>query len=407
MGKLFWKFFLFLWLGQLITTMGVGIAIWLIEPNRGEPVAEAPPTASSAKPEFPPMPPQMDRSMEPTPLPPASPADSRPGGMPGMALEPPPSGFENGREPPLSLPEHTVSAPVLPLLAGSLVSLLFAALLAWYFARPIRTLGQAFESVANGRLETRVGQAMGNRHDELADLGSGFDSMAERLQGLVEGKQRLLHDVSHELRSPLARLQAATDLMQQQPERTAEFIDRIERESGRINRLVGELLTLARLDAGIPGNRMLSIDLNELIEAIAEDARFEAETKQCRVVVSMPEKGFVRGTPELLHRAIENIVRNALRHTPDGSQISITTQVDREQQRLSIDIMDEGKGVPEAEIQSLFEPFFRSPTANRFTGYGMGMAITRRVVDVHHGKVSAKNRTDGGLIVTIELPMAD
>jgi len=142
---------------------------------------------------------------------------------------------------------HRLKSLLLPLFAGSLVSLIFAALLAWYFRQPIRSLRSAFESVAGGKLETRIGGAMRGRRDELADLGKDF-----RPYGLTPARPalirsgRLLHDVSHELRSPLARLQAAADLMQQQPERAGEFVERIERDMGRMDKLVGELLTLAR-----------------------------------------------------------------------------------------------------------------------------------------------------------------
>jgi signal transduction histidine kinase len=248
---------------------------------------------------------------------------------------------------------------------------------------------------------------MENRHDELSALGKGFDSMAERLQALVEGQQRLLHDVSHELRSPLARLQAAMDLLQQQPDRTSYFIARMERESKRMDRLVGELLTLARLDAGMFETQEEVFDLNEVIEAIAEDAAFEAQTKQRQVMVETTQPLSVKGNPDLLHRAIENIVRNALRHSPEGGLITISAKLASKKKRLSLVISDEGDGVPKDEIKSIFEPFFRSAKADRFTGYGLGMAITRQIVETHNGVVRAENARQGGLVVTIELPIVD
>jgi signal transduction histidine kinase len=283
---------------------------------------------------------------------------------------------------------------------------LFALLLARYFVHPIRNLRQAFESVADGKLDIRVGKSMGRRSDELADLGSGFDSMAERLQELMEGKQRLLHDVSHELRSPLARMQAAIDLMQQQPERNAEFIERIERESGRIDRLVGELLTLARLDGGISGIHMELVDLKEMIEIIAEDAAFEAESKSCQVSVTLPPKATMQGSPDLLHRAIENIVRNGIRHSPQAGRITIIGELTADKQRFTLKVSDQGKGVAESDLELIFEPFYRSPTADRFKGYGIGMALTRRVVEAHQGKVFAANQPQGGLLVTIAFPLS-
>lgn len=374
MGRLFWKFFLFLWLAQVVTTFGVGIAIWLLHPDRGEQRFERPPPA------------HVEGSAPPAALPPPAPGEA---------------GDDWPRSPGPPPPPHSPLPPLLPLIAGSLVSLVFAALLAWYFARPIRNLGQAFESVAAGRLDTRIGPAMGRRHDELADLGSGFDSMAERLQGLVDRQRRLLHDVSHEMRSPLARVQAAVDLMRQQPERSLEFIERIERDTGRMDRLVGELLTLARLDAGIPGNISMSVDLSALIRSIVEDAKLEAEPKRCRVEVSVTDRLVVRGNQDLIRRAIENVVRNALRHTPYGGRIFIATRSARD--RIDIEVADEGKGVAEADLKAIFEPFFRSVSEDAFSGYGLGLAITRSIVEAHGGEIHARNRSEGGLVVTIGL----
>jgi signal transduction histidine kinase len=447
MGRLFWKFFLFLWLAQLTTVIAVGMTIWFIESKRNQsvskpagemPSAEAPGVLTPLPPTFSDngtglrqVPPPAELGAKPPP--PMTSSANLPGagiGMDGSQAPPPPGDFANNRlpgEPPMDqllsaspmdqpppvspkdqpphAPNQSIAPPMLPLLAGSLVSLIFAAILGRYFTRPIRTLSQAFEKVAKGRMDTRIGKTMGSRHDELADLGRGFDSMADRLQSLVEDKQRLLHDVSHELRSPLARLQAAIDLMQQQPERSSEFVSRIERESSRIDRLVGELLAFSRLDSGIPGNQIQEFDLIEMVEAIAEDASFEAETKPCHVITALPEKACMTGDPDLLHRAIENIVRNGIRHTPKASSITIRGELNADQTWLTLDITDQGDGVPESELKLIFEPFYRSPAADRFKGYGIGMAITQRVVDAHKGKVSARNHKEGGLIVTIELPL--
>jgi len=283
------------------------------------------------------------------------------------------------------------------------VSLVFAAWLAWYFARPIRNLRSAFDSVANGKLGTRIGLSMGGRHDELADLSHDFDRMATQLQALMESHQRLLHDISHELRSPLARLQAATDLMQQQPERAAEFIARLERDTRRIDTLVGELLMLARVDSGLTGYSEELVDLNELIDHIVSDARFEAEQKQCTVEVDMPERIPIKGNQELLFRALENVIRNAVLHSPTGKRVSVAvTQEASGAWRVSVS--DEGIGVSPSELETIFQPFFRSKAAVSYAGYGLGLAITQRVVQAHGGKVTAANGTNCGLVVTIELP---
>lgn len=377
LGRLFWKFFFFFWLAQLVTSVGVGISIWLLRPEIHWELPE-PPGEGRPPDNFPGMggpPPQADMAGAV-----AGPPAPRPG-------------------PPR---QRSLLPPLMPILAGSIVSLLFAALLAWYFARPIRNLRAAFEAVAGGRLETRIGDTMGRRRDELSDLGTDFDRMAERLQGLLDGQRRLLHDVSHELRSPLARLQAAADLMRQQPERGADFIERIERDTARMDRLVGELLTLARLDSGMAGKLDQDFDLGEMIHDIADDARIEADPKACRIATALASPLPVRGNPELLHRAIENVVRNAVRHSPRGGLISIEGQADAETHTLRIGIADAGPGVPDTNLEAIFAPFFRGEGTG--AGYGLGLAITRRVVAAHGGSVNAANRTQGGLRVTIRLP---
>jgi signal transduction histidine kinase len=222
----------------------------------------------------------------------------------------------------------------------------------------------------------------------------------------MESQRRLLHDVSHEVRSPLARLQAATDLMQQQPERAIEFIPRLQRDAGRIDTLVGELLTLARLNSGMTAVVNETVELCELVDQIANDARLEADTKQCRVDVSLPDSIIIKGSHELLYRAIENVVRNAVLHSPEGSKIGIIVTQDFSAQHaiITITITDCGSGVPPSQLESIFQPFFRSATNCEKSGYGLGLAITQRVVSAHGGNIVAKNSAAGGLEMTISLP---
>jgi signal transduction histidine kinase len=298
--------------------------------------------------------------------------------------------------------------PVLPLLGGAIASFLSAWLLAWYFAKPIRSLRTAFAAAAEGNLSLRVGPGMASRKDELAALGEDFDHMAARLQTLVDSQRRLLHDVSHELRSPLARLQAAIGLLRQQPERTPEFVERIERESQRMDKLVGELLTLARLDAGMAGKLTEEFDLDELLADLLGDAGFEAETKGCAVSYAEPSARptplLLRGNPDLLHRALDNILRNAIRHSPSGSEVRLDAECT--DHRLTLRISDRGPGVPAADLERIFEPFVRGEAAPTGNGYGLGLAIARRVVTAHGGTISAHNREGGGLEMRIELPLA-
>jgi len=365
-GRLFWKFFIFFWLAQVTTVIGVAMAMWLLSPGM-EQFRASPPAPSGVV--F---------------APPAYPS-------PDGRMEPPPT--YRGMLPPL-----------MPLLAGGVVSLFFAALLAWYFSKPIRTLRSAFEAVANGHLDVRLAPVMGTRRDELADLGRDFDSMAQRLQQLMDGQRRVLHDVSHELRSPLARLQAAIGLARQQPERTENSMARIERESVRMDALVSELLTLSRLEAGMAGKLDEAVDLNELVSNVVEDARFEAESNHCRIEFEDCRQAVVRGNAELLHRAVENVVRNAVKHSPSGGLIGIKMQKN-DDQTICIGISDEGSGVPDADRLSIFEPFFRSGQTKVSDGHGLGLAISHRVVTAHHGSILASNRADGGLCITITLPV--
>ena len=391
MGRLFWKFFFIFWLAQIFTAMGVGTAVWALRPD----VHPAFATMRDAPP-YPP--PGMNPDMRPLPemhagMPPP----------PGMRsdMPPPPHG-----EPPMRPGGKGLLPPLLPILAGSVASLIFAALLAWYFARPIRNLRGAFDAVANGRLETRIGPAMAGRNDELAELGHDFDRMAARLQGLMESQRRLLHDVSHELRSPLARLQAATDLMRQQPGRAAELIDQLERDTARMDALVGELLTLARLDSGMAGRMDEKVELREVFDHIVSDAQFEAQSKQCMIDIDLPECIPIKGNHELIFRALENVVRNAVLHSPAGTRIVVTATRDVSGPWL-ITVYDQGSGVPPDELETIFEPFYRGKKSGGQSGYGLGLAMTRRVIQAHGGKVTASNHAEGGLAIAIVLPVAD
>ena len=290
---------------------------------------------------------------------------------------------------------------LLATLAGSIAT---ALLLAWYVAKPIRSLRGAFEAVASGDLQRRIASQVGARNDELADLGRDFDRMASRLEASMEGQRRLLHDVSHELRSPLARLQAAVGIMRQKPEQPADMIDRIEDETARIDQLVGELLTLSRLEAGELAGAEEEIDMHELVGEVVRDANFEAQTQGREVLWEEGGTATLQGRPELLHSAIENIVRNGLKHAPESRTVCVETSADAVQQRYFLRVLDEGAGVPNEELPSLFSPFFRGANMTHTEGYGLGLAIARRCIEAHGGTIRADNRPAGGLRVEIMLP---
>jgi two-component system OmpR family sensor kinase len=287
---------------------------------------------------------------------------------------------------------------------GIATSLTFSALLAWYLTRPIRNLRWAFDAAAAGRLETRVSPRMGRRRDEIADLGRDFDRMALQLQKLVSAQRRLLHDVSHELRSPLARLQAAIGLARQEPAKVEPSLERIEREASRLDHMVGEVLALARLESGTATRPKERVDLAYLAANIAEDARFEAEAAGRALRFHAEGDAPVMGDADLLHRAVENVVRNAVKFTREGTSVEVNVRTTKHSAVLIV--ADEGPGITSAELAKIFDPFYRGEAGNGTPGFGLGLAIAQRAIDAHGGTIRAANAPAGGLEVRIELPLA-
>ncbi|NQE51616.1 ATP-binding protein [Herbaspirillum rubrisubalbicans] len=300
--------------------------------------------------------------------------------------------------------------PTMPIAVALVASLVFALLLAWYFSHPIRHLKNAFNQAANGNLDLALEPVMSARNDELADLGRDFDAMTAKLRNLMESQRRLLHDVSHELRSPIARLQMAIGLARVQDKDKLELtLERIERESVRMDKLVGELLTLSRLEANVPGSMEEPIAIQAMLADMTNDASFEAEALGKRVESHIDCRVQVKGNPELLYRAIENVLRNAIKHTAPETAVQFVAEIDEFNKLLHLSILDRGPGVPEEELNSIFELFFRSSrTKSNSAGHGLGLSIARRIVEAHQGFIHAANRDDGGLRVDIALPfMAD
>ncbi len=297
--------------------------------------------------------------------------------------------------------------PYLLLASGLVASLAFGALLAWYVTRPIRHLRQAFVALSVGRLDTRVAPLIGRRRDEVADLGREFDKMAQRLQTLIAAQRSLLHDVSHELRSPLARLQAAIGLVRQSPQKLQGSLDRIETEAERLDDLVGQILTLSRLEAGTPAElleRPEPTDLVDLIGSIASDAHFEAQASDRAVVFESDGELPADVRVELLHRAVENVVRNAVKYTHPGTTVEVTATRKPSGDGVLVSVADQGPGVAEDELAAIFEPFYRGPQGQPSLGFGLGLAIARRAVEAHGGRVRAVNRPGGGLVIEMEVP---
>lgn len=293
--------------------------------------------------------------------------------------------------------------PVLPIIAGIFVSLIFAALIAWYFSKPIQLLQSAFAQGAEGNLNSQVGKAMGNRQDAFANLGQHFDMMANRLNKLLTGQKRLLNHVSHELRSPLTRIQIAIGLAKQNPEKVSSSLDRIELESERMNNLIGELLQLSKLESGVSALNKTTINLSHLIQDILDDAKFEATEKGVAVHSLIIPNVQYHGDEELLFRALENVIRNALKYTRVNSSINISML--QQPDAIRIEISDQGDGVDESALEEIFQPFVRTNHAQPKHGYGIGLALAKQIIAAHAGTIKAQNNIDQhGLTVCIQLP---
>lgn len=341
-GRLFWKFFLSQWVGMVLTFFGVGLYVHLT--GRGLP-----------------------------------PADARADMLFGFV-------------------------PLVPLAVGLVTMLLTSLGLAWYLSRPIRHLSWALHRIADGHLDTRVRERMGRRKDEIVDLAGDFDRMARQLQALTESRRLLLHDISHELRSPLARLQVAIGLLRQEPAQHGSMLDRIERESQRLDALIEELLTWHRLEAGAVVPALSRIDVLELLQAIADDAHFEAQADGKSVRIDAPGEYVAQAQGELIYRAFENVIRNAVKFTPAGGEVTVSASVEADTDRLVCTVEDRGPGVPPDMLEAIFQPFARVEGSENVQGVGLGLAIARRAFALHGGRIDARLRDGGGLTMTMSLP---
>lgn len=290
---------------------------------------------------------------------------------------------------------------------GSLLTLLVAVsaiaslILALSITRPLRELSASHLKFAQGELDSRV-TALAARKDELGDLGRGFNTMAARIEDLIHNQQRLLRDVSHELRSPLTRSQLALALQQRQGD--TPQLQRIEMELKLLDQLLDELLTFSRLDAGQYPLEKQPLDLTELLGAIIELNQLEADAKQQQVQLNAPAQCWLDADQRLLGRAIENVLRNAIKYSPEQSLI--LCRLEQQEQQLEVLIQDQGPGVPEQSLSHIFAPFYRVSTVREHqNGTGLGLAIAASAIRQHQGRISASLPTSGGLLIRIVLPL--
>lgn len=290
------------------------------------------------------------------------------------------------------------------LMLFSVTGAIFCYLISRYLTKPLAKLGDAAANIAEGRLDTRADPSLRDRRDEIADLARNFDRMAERIEALIMGQRRLLGDVSHELRSPLSRLIVALGLVKQGPaEEAAGNLERIGLEARRLDTLIGQLLALTRIDSGVDRGSPASFDLTNVVQEVANDGDFEARARNRSVVIKHADACTVTGFEELLRSAVENVVRNAIRHTAEGTAVEISLQT--ASSRGLFLVRDYGPGVPDSMLSEIFLPFRRVADGNS-EGAGLGLAIADRAVNVHRGTIRARNAPGGGLIVEIDLPLA-
>jgi two-component system OmpR family sensor kinase len=286
--------------------------------------------------------------------------------------------------------------------------LLFIGVLSWWVARsvarPVEALRDATRRMAAGELSARVGRRGGDKHDELAQLAYDFDTMAERIEALVAHDRGVLQDLSHELRSPLARLHLILNFAQRSitPDEAEPYFLQAEQEIDRLDRMTGEMLALSRLEGGIPGMNRERLDLAELVRTCVAQAELEAGVRDVRLQMLDGAPLIITGSPLLLERAVDNLIANAIKFSPVGGAAEIVVRA--VQGAAEVSIRDHGPGVPEAELASLFRPFYRGSNAIRADGHGVGLAIVQRVVQVHGGEIRAENAPGGGLQVTLQLP---
>jgi two-component system, OmpR family, sensor histidine kinase CpxA len=304
----------------------------------------------------------------------------------------------------LGLPDLGVRMGITFLAAGIICFILTRSLTA-----PIEKLRKATRELASGSLTTRVGDSLSGP-SEFASLGRDFDQMAERIESLVDTQHRLMRDISHELRSPLTRLNIAVELVRQADvaERN-KLLDRIDRESERLNVLIGHMLTLSKLESSFSIAAREPTELQDLISDIVRDAEFEANKSGRKISLMAADQVVIEAAEELLRQAIENVVRNAIRCTAENSivEVRLEAEEDSENPQVLISVRDHGPGVREEFLDHLFLPFYRVDEARdrKSGGSGLGLAITERAITLHGGSVTATNAAGGGLEVIISLPM--
>ena len=303
--------------------------------------------------------------------------------------------------PPANLP-FWLQSQWMQLAMALVISGLMSLLLTWSLVRPIEKLRRSVRSFAHGKLDARAGSSVSRRTDEIGELGRDFDDMASRIQDLVSAQQRLLSNVSHELRSPLTRLQVAMGIVRQKaPDGLDRALDRIERESDRLENMIAQILKLSRFENDMLQVEWQALDVADIVRKVVSDARFEAEPRAIDILDQLDSPVPMTGDAQLLHSTFDNVLRNALRFSPEKGKLEVSLRVC--DNHLRVVIADQGPGVPEDKLARLFDPFYRLDQQN--SGAGLGLNIALQAVQRHEGRIFAENNAPQGLKVTIEIPI--
>jgi two-component system sensor histidine kinase CpxA len=297
------------------------------------------------------------------------------------------------------------TAAVLKWGVAFLVSGLICSLLTRFLTSPILQLRGMSQKLAAGDLSARTGSGLGERRDELGDLARDFNFMASRIEELIARQRQLIADISHELRSPLARLNVALDLGRGRKGNDPAF-EQMQEDLRLVDDMIGRLLTIAKLDISASQVPMTEVDLADLLSQISRNAEFESREPNGGIRLILSGQCTVLGSAELLHSAIENVVRNAIRYTESGTSVEVRLNSDKSETKASLVVRDYGPGVPESELQNIFQPFYRVTGARdrQSGGTGLGLAIAERVIRVHGGTIRAENAAPRGLMIKISLP---
>jgi two-component system sensor histidine kinase CpxA len=297
---------------------------------------------------------------------------------------------------------------ILPLFFLISVPLCFA--LGRYMARPIVDISQASHEFAAGNLDARINSGSATRFDEIGDLAKDFNLMAQRLQNMINGQQKLLGDISHELRSPLARMQIALEILEKENETASQpMFEKIHLEILRLNELIGKILQINRLNSNRQSVEKADLNLLQLLQSICDDATFEGHEKNIKISLTCPKDIILSANHELIAQAVENVVRNAVKYSQNDGEIQVHAADNHAKNEVCIRITDKGPGIAKQHLPRIFEPFYRcQDDRDRKTGgVGLGLAIAFQAVQSHNGTISISNLEPAGLQVEIRLPKSD